>query len=331
MASFDPDQIDWKRLEDLRDGFLARGGRLEDYWKSADDLELYDATFGRRIAWKWRAVLDELAKRDFPRANGVLLDWGAGTAIATREWLAAFGAKEVSRVVLHDRAKLALDFAVKRMKGDHPKIAVERSLAPPSGEFGLVLASHVINELDANETDALVAVLRRSQAFVWLEAGSHEESRALSAVRDRMLDEFEPVAPCTHRETCGVLAVGRERDWCHFFAEPPQEVYTERAWALFGKRLGIDLRSLTYSFIAMRRRTPAPTESIHERVLGRPRVEKGFLRILSCAPVGVRELIFKQRRDKRFFRALQSTKDRVRWARWTLDDGEIMAVEDSIR
>ena len=47
-------------LRRLRGRFLAADPIAGDYWESAKDLALYDATFGERIGWKWDAVLREL-------------------------------------------------------------------------------------------------------------------------------------------------------------------------------------------------------------------------------------------------------------------------------
>ncbi len=43
---------------------------LPDYWNSTRDLEIYDATFGARIAWKWNAVLGEIARRGVEIPHG---------------------------------------------------------------------------------------------------------------------------------------------------------------------------------------------------------------------------------------------------------------------
>ncbi|MFI5314996.1 MAG: small ribosomal subunit Rsm22 family protein [Myxococcota bacterium] len=329
MDVFDADAIDWARLEQLRDAFLARdraGGR---YWRSISDVELYDVTFARRIAWKWRAVIDELSARGFTPPRGALLDWGAGSGVASRTWLAAFGTGQVEKLALHDCSNLALDFAAQRAERELSPLLVERSAASVSGAFELVLVSHVLNELERAALDDLVALLDRAQCFVWVEPGAREESRALSEIRARLIERFDPIAPCTHRAACGVLAGGRERDWCHFFAEPPPEVFTERAWALFGRRLGIDLRSLPYAFLAMRRRGSAREDTGFERLLARPRVEKGLMKISSCGAAGVRDLVFRRRVDGERFRELQ--RDPARLARWRVEGNAIVGVDELAR
>jgi hypothetical protein len=51
--------LDWDVLDRLRAIFLSEAPPHGGYWKSAFDLANYDFTFGRRIAWKWDAVLRE--------------------------------------------------------------------------------------------------------------------------------------------------------------------------------------------------------------------------------------------------------------------------------
>ena len=77
------EELDWQILDRLRAGFLHEGlARAGDYWRSRADLENYDFTFAQRIAWKWRAVLREVAiKIGEPsrlRARH-LVDFGCGT------------------------------------------------------------------------------------------------------------------------------------------------------------------------------------------------------------------------------------------------------------
>ncbi|MCE9595147.1 MAG: small ribosomal subunit Rsm22 family protein [Planctomycetes bacterium] len=325
---FDPDAVDWERLEALRDEFLTGGG--PGYWLNTADVELYDSTFGRRIAWKWHAVLDELAARGFAAPGGRWLDWGAGSAIATREVLGRFPKALVERLTLVDRSRPALDSAKRILKKEHPKLAVEFAESAQPAAFDLVLVSHVMGELDPPALDELVAILSAAKAFVWVESASRDESRALSAVRERLLEVHEPIAPCTHRESCGVLVAGREHDWCHFFAPPPPHVFTAREWAVFGRRLGVDLRSLPYSFLAMRARSEAAPRAAASRLLGRPRVERASMRVTSCEADGVHDRRFLRRHDRTLFRELDEVRKAPRLVRWRLADGEIVGIDERL-
>ena len=81
-------------------------------------------------------------------------------------------------------------------------------------------------------------------------------------------------------------------------------------WVRFAKRAGVDLRSLPYSFLALERRglrSPAPGAFPDgwSRVLGAPRVYKGFAKILSCQADGVRELELQKRDAPAIFKAMK--------------------------
>jgi hypothetical protein len=298
---------DWERLAVMRQSFLRAGertGALPDYWHSTRDLEIYDATFGARIGWKWDAVVAEMERRGVDVPDGTLVDWGAGTGVAARAFLRRFGADRRFRVHLHDRSAAARAFAASRVARE-TQADIEPALA---ADPDVLLASHVIDELDSAGLDELVALARRAQLFVWVESGAKGPARALSAARERLLDVHDPLLPCTHRAACGILAPGQEKNWCHHFARPAPEAFTTNHWRTFSRTLGIDLRALPYSMLVMRRRASASTAVTAGgdvvRLLGAGRVEKGRARFDACGPEGVRTLTILERTDKAFVRAL---------------------------
>lgn len=287
---FTPD--DWRRLEGMRRIFLDRR-EAAPYWRAARDLELYDATFGRRIAWKWEAVLAELKERNFLPPPGPVLDWGCGSGVAARTWLGAFPAAEVA---LYDRSPLAVEFARSRVREEFPSARLVEEADP-----ALLLVSHVLGEM--RDPSPLVDLARRCRAVVWVEPGEHDTSRKLGAIRDALRGDFAVVAPCPHGAPCGVLAEGMERHWCHFFARAPAEAFHSREWAEFSRRLGIDLRSLPYAFVALSKNAAGSAPEF--RMLGRPRVEKARLRYWACGAGQVTERILLKREDPELFRRLR--------------------------
>lgn len=306
---------DFRRLAALRDGWLAEG-RRESRWRDARDLELFDRTFGRRIAWKWRAALDEARDAGFAAPGGVWLDLGCGTAVATRAVLAAFPVARPDRVVLVDAAPLAREEARTRLAAEHPDLAVEPAADPPPGVSpDLLLVSHVLLELDDGARERLLALARRSAFVLVVEAGDRPTARSLSELRDALLPTHAPLAPCPHGGPCGVLAPGAEREWCHRFAAPDPEVFTTGEWARLSRRLGFDRRSLPFASLALARRSsavgppraPAPPPgdgTVRLRPLGRPKVEKGRLLLSVCTAAGVRRVRLLEREDRRLCRAL---------------------------
>lgn len=288
-------------LRRLRSTFVSledHPGEAEPYWESARDLALYDETFAQRIGWKWDAVLAELERRGRLPDGATVLDWACGTGIAARRWL-AHGVARPARVCLLDRSSEAMAFARARLEEEHPGLEVRIEL-PEAPD--VLLVSHVLDELDEAGLEALLALARRAGAVVWVEPGSKRTARRLTELRAGLLEVHDVLAPCTHQAACGALA--RETSWCHGFARPPRTVHTEGGWAVFGRELGIDLRSLPYSFLALARRGRFALGGPNARLLGRPRLTRGRARFELCDASGVAEVDFLQRTDKAFFKAL---------------------------
>ena len=307
---FSADELDYLRM--LRSTFVSfevREGGAEPYWDSAEDLALYDETFAQRIGWKWDAVLEELRRRGRLAAGRTVLDWGCGTAIAARRFLAARGG--IERVFLWDHSKAAVEFAGERLREEHTELEIHAEL--PTEPVDVLLVSHVLDELDAAQLEPLLELAERSAAVLWVEPGSQRTSRRLSELRARLLGSHDVLAPCTHQAQCGALA--REDAWCHLFARPPQEVYTEGKWSEFARELGIDLRALPYSFLALARRGSFDLAGPSARLLARPRLTRGRAEFELCAASGVAHVDFLQRTDKQLFKAL----DDVAGEPWLFD------------
>jgi len=301
------DTLDWAALARLRDGFLSGAGAAGAYWQSRADLAAYDLTFAQRIAWKWDAVLAELKLREWTPPPGGVLDWGCGSGVAGRCVVRAFGAENFSALRQFDRSALAMEFAAVRAKSVFPQLTVNVGGAEVESP-GLLVLSHVLNELPDAEREGLLRLARRSAAVLWVEPGTHADSRALIAMRERLREEFEVIAPCTHSEVCGLLAGGNERHWCHNFAAPPPGIMADSDWVRFGQRMGIDLRSLPYSFLALERRglrSDAQRLAGWQRIVGSPRIYKGFAKLFCCQADGVRGLTLQRRDAPEVFKRLK--------------------------
>ena len=334
------DRLNWTILDRLRTGFLSGTAAGGVYWKSHDDLDQYDQTFGERIGWKWDTVLREISGRGWRPARTkdklTLLDWGCGSGVAGRRVLAHFGPENFDRALVWDHSALARAYAAERARTSFSNLKVEEFAAEPSGlkrrkpsaivdEYGpaqidVLVVSHVINELDDPARESLLALVRRSACVLWVEPGTHAVSRDLIALREKVRAEFRMVAPCTHNAVCGLLAPQNAQHWCHAHAAPPPSLYADSDWVKFGQRAGIDLRSLPYAFLVMEK-LPTPValatdgrdpiarepelESGAERIIDEPRQFKGFAKILSCAGVGVRELMLQKRDAPALFKQLK--------------------------
>ena len=303
------------------DGTSAGGG----YWKSDAELALYDASFGERIGWKWDAVLAELQARGWrPTAKNVV-DWGCGSGVAGRRVLAAW--EGFGSLTLADVSPLAMRFSAARARETFPAVRV-RTLAnaTDAAAGSLLLVSHVLNETDDTAAQQLIGAARRAQEIIWVEAGTHADSRRLIAVREKLRAEFEIIAPCTHAVRCGMLVPENAAHWCHHFARVPSEASRDARWSQFGRELGIDMRSLPYSFLVLSRRGAAAdferqTQGC-SRIIGRPRDEKGHFEVLGCSEAGVEELIAQKRDVPELSKQLRKGRaDAVQ--KWTRDGRRI--------
>lgn len=318
-------EIDWPGLERLRDVFLGRSAGVAPgpYWQERRELESYDFTLGRRIAWKWAAVLQALVDRGWSPPARQLIDWGCGSGIGARSLLAYAPEDSFDDVVLWDHSPVATEFAVAAIHARRPEESVR--VADPEqvardGAFVLVV-SHVLNELDETGRTALLGLARRAAAVLWVEPGTHADSRALIAVREYLRAEFSCVAPCPHSGRCGLLAEVNERHWCHHFARPPTEAFTESGWSEFSRRLGIDLRSLPYSYLVLDRRPEAPRAQ-PVRLIGTPRESSGAMRLLRCREDGVAEVTLLKRTDPGLWRRLEKGRHDGLFS-WDEEDGRV--------
>jgi hypothetical protein len=303
-------ELDWESLERHREQFIAGKASDGPYWSSAEDLASYDMTFGERIGWKWDAVLDELRIRGWRPPGGPVVDWGCGSGIAGRRVAGRFGPGAFESLILWDHSPIATGFAQDMAAREFPGLSV--AVATPGylrGDepIGLLLVSHVLNELTASALREVRALAARARALIWTEPGSRETSRMLGSIRDGLIGEFGVVAPCTHANPCPILAPGNERHWCHHFGAPPSAIFADSNWVKFARRAGIDLRSLPYSFVALERGWRSGEGGL-SRVVGRPESFKPYVRLLNCDSAGLEELSVMKRDSPGLYKELDRTK-----------------------
>ena len=319
--------LDWTALDRLRETFLASQPAGAAYWTSLNDLANYDFTYAQRIGWKWGAVLRELKLRGWAPPAGPLLDWGCGSGIASRRVLEFFGAKCFAELRVFDRSTLAMDFTCAKVEEEFPGVMVYAGIAQTAGTL---VISHVLNELDEAAGRALREVIDRADAVLWVEPGTFADSRTLIAMREALCAQFHVIAPCTHQGACGMLATANGRHWCHHFAQPPPGIMADSNWVRFAQRAGIDLRSLPYSFLVLERRglrephRGTPPEG-WSRIIGTPRVYKGFSKVLACDATGVSELELQRREAPEVHKVFKDGDVAPLW-RWTVKEGRITAL-----
>lgn len=321
------DELDWSALDRLRARFLAGPGS-QPYWQSRSDLASYDLTFGERIGWKWDQVLRELRLRGWAPRTRTVLDWGCGSGVAGRRLLRAWGPESFGSLVVWDHSPLAIEFAVESARREFPGLEIRPATAAFLAEeepIGILLLSHVLNELAPAAWAELGRLIARADAVLWVEPGTRDVSRRLGAERERWRARFSLVAPCTMAGACPMFSTGQERHWCHFFAPPPAEIFADSDWVRFGQRAGIDLRSLPYCFLALDRAAGTDPAGA-SRVIGRVEHFKPYARLLSCGPADLAELQVPRRGAPELFKELERQRAPLVY-RWRREGNQVLAGE----
>ncbi|MCS7091161.1 MAG: class I SAM-dependent methyltransferase [Verrucomicrobiota bacterium] len=289
-------ELNWQSLQRLRRVFLESRPPVPDYWSSETDLHSYDLTFAQRIGWKWDYVMEELHLRGWDPPRGDVVDWGCGSGVAGRAYVDHVGQARARALWYWDRSPLARTYAIRRAREKYPSLEVHEGLPEHPT---VLLISHVLGELAPDQVEDLLRLVLRATATLWVEPGTYEASLTLIAIRERLRHRLHAVAPCLHRERCGILAPGNEPHWCHHFAPSPPEVHTDPFWGRFGRDLNIDLTSLPLSFLVLDQR-PAPQVPYGSvRIVGRPRIYKPEALILACDATGVRDYHLHRRHHPR--------------------------------
>jgi hypothetical protein len=165
------------------------------------------------------------------------------------------------------------------------KADLERELPLVEGRFELIVAAHLLGELfltepQAEQTEARArrvlawsrALLADGGAVILIEPALRETSRALLAVRDRLIASgLHVVAPCFWAGPGPALA--RERDWCHDAAK------------VAGKP------RVDFSYLVLRLAPPPAAPMTVYRVVSDRLVEKGRLKIFGCGPAGRQAIV----------------------------------------
>ena len=155
------------RLSALRERFLNPNPAAGPYWRSSEELALFDRTFGERIGWKWDAVLRELQARGWRPSSRTLIDWGCGSGIAGRRLLQVFSG-QFTALKLHDSSSLARAFASDAAARDFPALAVSSAYSPEIAEGSLVVLSHVMNELSDAQAESLLRAIQAARRGIHL-------------------------------------------------------------------------------------------------------------------------------------------------------------------
>ena len=338
----DPTPIAWqgedgRLLASLRQRFLA-GAPGPDYWDPPRRIELYDRTFGVRIRWKWEWALAQAERRLAPTLRPgeavarTCVDFGAGTAVASRAWFERFPPQPGDRLVLVERSGNAARYGAERLRAELGPLAAALSIeirsTPPAEPGALWLLSHVLTELEPEPFEQLLALLGDAAAVLLVEPGTRTASARLVALRERLRTALPPVYPCPQRSACPLADPQRyPGEWCHLFAPPAAEAFTSNHWRQVSRELDLDLRSLPLSVLFLCREPgpEPPPDSL--RLLGRPKAEKGRLLLDACGSGEFQRLRLLDRDARELAKALRSGTPQHPLLGARIEDGRLLDLE----
>jgi len=263
-----------------------------------------------RLPGTYAATSDALAEA-WARCAGPspdsLLDVGCGPGTAA--WAALGLFPTLVSVTLLDASPAMLDLArrlaVRSPWGVLRNAAFDLQDLRTSGDLpkaDLVVAAFAVGELEGphlpDAADRLIGAARL--LLVVIEPGTPAGFRRILSIRGRALARgWHVVAPCPHEGVCPLA----DDDWCHFPARYQRTAGERRARG--GTRPFADEK---YSYVAL---APQGIASGGERVIGRPRRQKGHLELRLCTLGGLREA-GASRRDGEIYRRLRE----ARWGSW---------------
>jgi len=236
------------------------------------------------------------------------LDLGAGPGTAT--W-ALRDACHLDSVLQVDRSAAMLSLAARL--AERVTDAAAPTVTGRTADLGrggpwpaadIAVAAYSLAELDGAGRRALVsAAWAAAPIVVLVEPGTPDGFGRIHDARRLLLDAGAAlVAPCPHGDVCPMHATPGE--WCHFAVRVPR---TRRHRQLKGGTLGYEDEKFACLVVT---RLPV-SEPGGSRILRHPRIDKGRIGMLVCAPTTAQPIVVT-RHDPRF-RAARKTSWGDRW------------------
>ena len=233
---------------------------------------------------------------------GAALDVGSGPGPLALAALDAGAAR--AQAIDRSAAALSVAAALGEARGGALTTARWEPGKPlPPAPFDLVLAGHLLNELFGDDVEArarlcdeMLARLTPGGFLVVIEPALRETSRALLALRDRLVARGASVrAPCLYRGDCPALV--RAGDWCHAeraFAAPPLVDELARA-----AKLHRDALKMSYLVLqAPGAPWPALPPGRLFRIVSEPLPQKGKHGYVGCGPEGRVPLVLAHKHER---------------------------------
>ena len=141
-----------------------------------------------------------------------ILDFGAGPGTATLAAQTHF--KNISQITLVEKSKAMRQVAAELLPA---AVSILSDIKEVKSSFDLILCANSINELApdlARRTMQLLSEkLNPGGVLILLEPALFEITRRMMSLRDYLKDSLSVIYPCTHCNSCPLLAI--EKEWCH--------------------------------------------------------------------------------------------------------------------
>ena len=235
-----------------------------------------------------RGALAATAARIPGWAPATLLDLGSGpgTALwaATAQWpslraLAAWEREPALIALGLSMARASQALAVRTAKWERLDLrALERASARMSEQFDVVVLGHVLNELDAESQQQVVAAAwqRTAGLLLIVEPGTSAAFDVVRVARDQLLGlGAHTIAPCAHDQPCPI-----QNDWCHFPQRLKRPEFQRRA-----REASSEWEESKFAYAAVARF--APRAPIWGRVIREPTSNKAYAETLISTAGGV--------------------------------------------
>ena len=259
--------------------------------QTAEDAAAYAAVRAPATFAAISSVFAEVRARRPEWTPRAVLDVGAGPGVAT--WAAVTAWPAIERATLVEAEPAMVEVGRELAAAAPPALAaaewITGDLAAATGRHDLVVASYVLNELDAARVGESARRLWECAAdtLVVVEPGTTlGYRRVLEARAVALAGGGSTLAPCPHDRPCPL----EPPDWCHF------GVRLQRAAAhreVKDVERGFEDEKLSYAVLT--REPVAPAEA---RIIRPPRIRSGHVHLELSARDGIRgEIVSKRDRE----------------------------------
>lgn len=275
----------------ITEKYLNKTGKNESLLSSRIDVVTYSAVRMPATCAALSFSLEKMLEKVSDKQIEKVLDIGSGTGTSYFALNSILGSDFSLTCVEREREMISL--AKELIENDKVNfLNFDSTQQFPNDKYDLVLASYFINELDDETTFKVVdkMVDATIKYLLIVDPGTPESFSRIRKIREYLINKgLYVVAPCPH---CGECAICGD-DWCHFTTR----INRSKLHKLL-KEGDSPYEDEKFSYIAFSK-TPC-TEHNESRILRRPIINSGFVKVKLCNPNGEikEETITKSNKEK---------------------------------